>query len=164
MRMWVRSLALLSKLKDLAWLWLWLWGWLAAAALIGPRAWELPHSSGAALEKKCIFLGYSLVWASGGEGLWFFHLFTSLQHRPCTKEVLRECLMNSITLWGFTGIHSENCWSALQAKALITEQNSLRLVWTALRKLDYHLFNFSGFLSKESRAKISIPYLHCIIK
>ena len=27
---------------------LWLWDWLAAAALIGPLAWEPPYSSGAA--------------------------------------------------------------------------------------------------------------------
>ena len=32
--------------------WLWLWLWPAAAAPIGPLAWELPHATGAALKKK----------------------------------------------------------------------------------------------------------------
>ena len=36
---WVKVLALL-------------WLWLAAAALIRPLAWELPHAAGAALERK----------------------------------------------------------------------------------------------------------------
>jgi len=30
----------------------WLWCRLAAAALIGPLAWELPYAAGAALKKK----------------------------------------------------------------------------------------------------------------
>ena len=64
MRLWVRSLPLLSGLgpgvavscgvghrcgSDLALLWLWLW--LAAIALIRPLAWEPPYATGAALEK-----------------------------------------------------------------------------------------------------------------
>ena len=32
--------------------WLWLWCRLAAAAPIGPLAWELPYATGAALKKK----------------------------------------------------------------------------------------------------------------
>ena len=31
---------------------LWLWCRLAAAALIGPLAWELPYAAGLALKKK----------------------------------------------------------------------------------------------------------------
>jgi len=31
---------------------LWLWHRLAAAALIGPLAWELPYATGAALKKQ----------------------------------------------------------------------------------------------------------------
>ena len=31
---------------------LWLWSRWAAAALIGPLAWELPYATGAALKKK----------------------------------------------------------------------------------------------------------------
>ena len=38
--------------KDLVWLWLWLWHRLAAAALIRPLAWELPHATGAAIKRK----------------------------------------------------------------------------------------------------------------
>ena len=36
--------------SDLAWLWLWCRG--AAAAPIGPLAWELPYALGVALKKK----------------------------------------------------------------------------------------------------------------
>ena len=65
MRMWVRSLALLSGLK--IWgcceLWctcrrgsdlMWLWCRPAAVALIQPLAWELPYASSAALKKKSV--------------------------------------------------------------------------------------------------------------
>ena len=65
MRLWDRSLALLSGLRirvavscgvgqrcgaDPTLLWLWLW--LAAEAPIGPLAWELPYAAGASLKKK----------------------------------------------------------------------------------------------------------------
>ena len=33
-------------------MWLWLWRRLAAAALIGPLAWELPYAAGATLKRK----------------------------------------------------------------------------------------------------------------
>ena len=36
--------------SDLAWLWL--WRRLAAAALIGPQAWEPPHAKHVALKKE----------------------------------------------------------------------------------------------------------------
>ena len=65
MRLWVRSLALLSGLR----IWhcrerdvgcrhgsdpalLWLWQWLAAVAPIRPPAWEPPCAASAALKKK----------------------------------------------------------------------------------------------------------------
>ena len=59
-RMRVQSLALLSVLKDLALLLrccldpalLWLWGRLAAAVLIQPLSWELPHAMGEALKQQ----------------------------------------------------------------------------------------------------------------
>ena len=66
MRMWARSLALLSGLRisgfavscgvgrrcDSDPTLLWLWCRLAAAALIGPLAQELPYAAGAALKRK----------------------------------------------------------------------------------------------------------------
>ena len=66
MRLWVRSLALLSGLRiqliamscgvgcrrgsDLVLLWL--WHRLVATALIRPLAWELPYASGVALKRQ----------------------------------------------------------------------------------------------------------------
>ena len=57
---WVKDLALLQVAasysisqgcgSDLVLLWLWLWP--AAAAPIGPLAWELPYAMGVALKKK----------------------------------------------------------------------------------------------------------------
>ena len=41
---------LAQRVKDLAWLWLWCRP--AAAAPIGPLAWEPPYASGAALKRK----------------------------------------------------------------------------------------------------------------
>ena len=65
MRMWVRSLAPLSGLKDPALLWaavghthsldlalLWLWHRLAASALIRPLVWEFPYAAHVALKKQ----------------------------------------------------------------------------------------------------------------
>ena len=63
-RLWVRSLALLSRLRirccmscgvvhrhGLVPAWLWLWCRLVATALIKSLAWEPPYATGAALEK-----------------------------------------------------------------------------------------------------------------
>ena len=57
MRTRIQSLALLSELR--IWhcrgLWcrlLWLWHWLAAIALTGPLAWELPYASGTAIKRQ----------------------------------------------------------------------------------------------------------------
>ena len=65
MRLWVRSVALLSGLRiwcchklwcrsqmcsDLVWLWLWCRQ--AATALIGPLAWKPPYAAGTALKRQ----------------------------------------------------------------------------------------------------------------
>ena len=50
MRLWVRSLALLSGLKDLAQLWL--WHGLAAIAPIRSLAWVPSYAVGVALKRK----------------------------------------------------------------------------------------------------------------
>ena len=49
--------------------WLWLWCRLAAAAPIGPLAWELPYATGAALKrkkKKRIFFCVCCLFVLGG--------------------------------------------------------------------------------------------------
>ena len=48
---------------------LWLWCRPAAAALIGPPAWEFPYAAGAALKKDIyIYLEFSM-WHSGIRGV-----------------------------------------------------------------------------------------------
>ena len=49
---------------------LWLWCRLAAAALIGPQAWEPPNAGGGALKKKIFFLvkqGFLSLWEKRGK-------------------------------------------------------------------------------------------------
>ena len=46
----IRPLASFSGFKDPVLLWLWCWP--AAAAPIGPLAWELPHAAGVSLKKQ----------------------------------------------------------------------------------------------------------------
>ena len=88
MRMWVWSLAMLSglRIQSCHKLWcrsqmrlrsalLWLWYRWAAAAPIGPLAWELPYAAGAAVKRKKFHFCFSTTWCPSAITHFVAHIF-----------------------------------------------------------------------------------------